>query len=86
MVVRVHLLAPRTIVNGGNMNGNDLIELFEYAYDYYEDNDYDPSVDVSHSNDDEIGFDYSDILDPLRLASVYGDSECLSTQCTPCVL
>jgi hypothetical protein len=52
-------------VNGGNMNGNDLIELFEYAYDYCEDNDYDPSVDVSRSNDDEIGFDYSYTLDHL---------------------
>ena len=65
MVVRVHLLAPRTIVNGGNMNGDDLINLFEYAYDDCEDNDHDPSVDVSHSNDDEIDFDCSEILDHL---------------------
>ena len=47
------------------MNGDDLINLFEYAYDDCEDNDHDPSVDVSHSNDDEIDFDCSDTLDHL---------------------
>ena len=40
------------------MNGETIIELFEYAYDVCEDDSYDPSIDLNESEDYELNFDY----------------------------